>query len=71
MKTEVFTNKSEAPIEHPELVITDLGVKSMYVEGRGSPRRLYGRHALVEGPESLVRSFLDKLAKETDLHTDL
>lgn len=71
MKVEILINKYQGHIEHPELEIQDLGIKSLYIEGRGLPKRIQGRHAIIEGPESLVKSFLDKLAKTYDLHTDL
>lgn len=73
MKTvEVLLNRYEGQIEHPELEIKDLGVKSIHVPAKGGgTKRLYGRHLTITGPETIVRSFLDKLSQEHDLHTDL
>lgn len=71
-KVEVFLNKYEGTIEHPELSIVDLGVKSMYIPGKGGgTKRLFGRHITIEGPEYLVRSYLEKLRQDYDAYTDL
>ncbi len=72
-KVVVVLNKYEGEVTHPELKVTNLGVKSIYTMAKGGGSRgLYGREIILEGPEYMIRAFLDKLESEgIDVHTDL